>query len=328
MFESSLGIFLFCLIVAIGASLVILTALSPFIVSHILYTMHLKRKNKSKWSRNCSSDEPDQVAMYVGGVEWSEANIQYKKDLHIVNAGLNLYGEYYDFGYDRAVVVVAGRTEGLRYGYYFSKAYAESGYNVLCIDQRAHGESDGVYNTVGFEEHKDLVAWCRYLHEGFQIKSIILHGICIGSSCSLFALTSEDCPDYLDGMVAEGMYPRFYETFKNHMIDLKKPTWPCLDLVNMWMKHYTGHDMHFGPIDVIGGYKKPILMLHSKEDVFSLPATASELYEKCGSDNKELVWFEHGEHSKLRLVDSELYDNSIKSFIAKNFANTTEKVNT
>ena len=58
--------------------------------------------------------------MYRLGSEWAEKNAEYKNEVHIVNNGLNLYGEYYDLGYERAVMVLSGRTESLRYGYYFA----------------------------------------------------------------------------------------------------------------------------------------------------------------------------------------------------------------
>lgn len=290
------------------------------IVGHILFTIHMKRTSKEKWSRECSNNEPVQLAMYAEGLDWSQRCSVAKKSLHMVNEGLNLYAEYYDFGYDRAVIVIPGRTEGLRYGYYFASPYEKSGYNVLVIDQRAHGESDGDYNTIGFEEHRDIIAWSMLLHDSYGVRSVLLHGICIGASCALFAITAGGCPDYVDGMVAEGMYPTFYESFKNHVIERKKPVFPTMQFVEMWMRVYTGHSMKYGPIHVIGQLNKPLLMLHSKEDAYSLPAKALELYECCQSAEKELVWFEHGRHSELRYTDAARYDGAIEAFLTRCFS--------
>ena len=298
------------------------------IVGYILYVILLKRNKPDKWGRECSANEPLHQTMYAEGMAWREARADRIREVHIVNDGLNLYGEYADLGYDRAVIMIPGRTESLGYGYYFAKAYAACGYNILTIDQRAHGNSDGTYNTVGFEEHKDVLAWAAYLHEELGMDSVLLHGICIGSSCALFALTSRDCPDYMSGMVAEGMYPTFYDSFKNHMIDLKKPTFPFMDLVCFWMKVFTGHNMKHGPIHVIGSLRKPILMIHSKEDRYSLPEKAQELYDLCGSERKTLVWFEKGAHSKLRITDTDRYDGAITQFLTENFAKEVEKAET
>lgn len=317
MFDTPEGIVLFIgLVIAFILSQILLSYL---ILGHILFSLHLWRSSKKKWTRECSSSDPRHIQMYQEGLAWAEANAAYKKDLHTVNDKLNLYAEYYDFGYDKAVIVVSGRTEGLRYGYYFAKPYHQSGFNVLCIDQRAHGNSDGRFNTLGFREHRDLIAWSKLLHEQYGVRGIVLHGICIGSSCSLQAMVSKDCPDYLIGMVADGMYPTFAESFKNHMIELKKPVYPALWLVDMWMRIYTGHTMMRGNIHFIDRYGKPILFLHGKQDAYSLPVMAEKLYSLCGSDNKTLIWFPEGTHSMLRYINTELYDSSIRAFLQNNF---------
>ncbi len=300
-------------------SSVLFAIASFFIVAHILFKMHLKRKNKGTWSRDCSSDHPMIRKMYDEGVLWAQQYVMQKKELHIVNDGLNLYGEYFDFGFKKAVIVVPGRTEALRYSYYFAKPYIESGFNVLAIDQRAHGESDGDYNTLGFEEHKDVIAWGKLLHHAYGVQTIVLHGNCIGCSCAMQVLTSPECPDYFSGMVAEGMYPNFYESFKNHMIELKRPVHPCIELVDMWMRIYTGHSMKKGPADLIGTFDKPILMLHSMEDAYSLPSAAQQLYDTCPSEKKHLIWFNKGEHSQIRVNNTEQYDASIKAFLKEYF---------
>ncbi|MCH5156576.1 MAG: alpha/beta fold hydrolase [Clostridiales bacterium] len=294
--------------------------ISNLIASKYVYLHHLKRGSNDNWSRGrASCDDANILAMYAAGMAWHDANVSCKTDVHITNNGLNLYGEYYDLGNDKCVMIMSGRTESLEYGYYFAIPYAKVGYNVLVVDPRAHGLSDGEYNTIGFEESKDALAWTAYIHDNFGINSIILHGICIGSAGALYALTSNDCPDYVKGMVAEGMFANFGESMKEHLIEKKKPVFMLNDMIDLWMKHYTGHSMKFGPIDVIDKLNKPLLMLHSKEDLYSLPALAQKLYDKAGGEHKEIVWFDHGRHSMLRITDTAKYDETIAQFVTKNF---------
>ena len=132
----------------------------------------------------------------------------------------------------------------------------------------------------------------------------------------MFALNSPDCPDCIDGIVTEGMFPNFGESVKNHMIERHKSLFITFDLIDCWMKHYTGHSMKYGPIDIIENVRVPLLMLHSKEDLYSTPEYAQRLYDLSGTENKRLVWFEHGRHSMLRITDTELYDSSIEQFLA------------
>lgn len=304
---------------------ILLWIVSYFVASYCVYNSTLRRRSKKQWGREIPSDiEPLSKKMYEIGQVWSEENREYLKEVHIVNEGLNLYGEYYDFGYDKTVMVLSGRTESLRYGYYFAIPYAKNGCNVFVMDPRGHGLSDGEFNTVGFEESRDIVAWVRFLQEEFGVRSIIFHGICIGAAGGVFALTLRGCPDCVDGIVTEGMFPNFGESMKNHLIERKKPVLFLFGLIDGWMKHYTGHSMKFGPIDVIEKVNCPLLMLHSKEDIYSTPKYAQKLFDLAGASHKELVWFEKGRHSMLRITDTELYDSSISHFLDDVYSKTND----
>ncbi|MBE5939515.1 MAG: alpha/beta hydrolase [Lachnospiraceae bacterium] len=303
------------IVFALAAIAVLGWVWAMFTISYILFVMHLKRNKKEKWSREDEGENELQQEMYRRGRAWSAANISYKKDVHIVNDGLNLYGEYYDFGNDKAVIMVPGRTDSLTYSYYFADVYAESGYNILTIDLRAHGESDGIYNTFGHEESGDIIKWAEYIHDNYGVKSVIIHSLCIGAAGGMYAVTDERCPDYLKAIITEGMYTTFYETFKNHAVHLGYKDWPVINVMDVWAKKYIKHTIHSGPIDVIHKCKKAILMIQGREDVFSLPEKAVTLYEKCGSEHKKLVWFEKGEHSMLKINDEAGYNKAISEFL-------------
>ena len=290
------------------------------IASNHVYLNNLRRANKDTWGRgHASCDDANILSMYAIGMEWHKQNVAYKTDVHITRDGFNLYGEYYDLGYDRCVMILSGRTESLEYGYYFAIPYAKLGYNVLVVDPRAHGLSDGEFNTVGFEESKDALSWAAYVHDNFGAKSVLFHGICIGSAAAVLALTSDTCPSYVVGMVAEGMFANFGESMKEHLIEKKKPVFMLNSMISMWMKHYTGYSMKYGPINVIDKLTKPLLMLHSKEDLYSKPVLAQKLFDKAGSEHKQLTWFDHGRHSMLRITDTTKYDETIAQWVADNF---------
>ena len=301
---------------------------SYFIGSFCAYNATLRRSSKDKWGEDIPNDlGDDSKKMYATGGKWAQKNAPYKKDIHIVRDDLNLYGEYYDFGHDKTVIILSGRTENRKYGYYFAIPYAEYGCNVVVLDPRAHGKSDGEFNTVGFEESRDLVAWIEHLQENYGVRSVILHGICIGAAGGMLALTSENAPSCIDGIVTEGMFANFSESVKNHLIEQKRPVFILLDLIDKWMVHYTGHSMKYGPINVIDKMDKPLLMLHSKEDTYSTPEYAKKLFDLAKSNNKRLVWFEHGRHSMLRITDTELYDSSIKEFLNELYQTNNNQTN-
>lgn len=257
------------------------------------------------------------IQMDNEGLAWQAKHAAYKKDVHVVRDGLNLYGEYYDMGHDKAVIILSGRTESLRYGYYFAAPYSEAGFNVLVVDSRTHGFSDGKYITFGFEESKDALEWVRLLNGEYGIDTIVLHGICIGGAGGMLAITSPDCPPCVKGLVTEGMFANFRESMKNHIIERKRLLPPVLAFLDFWSKHYTGHSMKTGPIDVIHRMNKPLLMIQSKMDKYSTAEYARKMYARCPSKEKQLVLYEQGDHSMLRITDTELYDTSISQFLTR-----------
>lgn len=297
--------------------LVIIHLCITLVAAIITFVTTLVRRNKKKWDRNLHFKVEPQITMDGIGIEWMKENVQYKEAVHVVNGKINLYGEYFDFGSDKCVMILSGRTESLRYGYYFAKPYAESGYNILVMDPRAHGNSDGVFNTLGREESKDDLQWIKFLNEEKGIKQIVLHGICIGAAGGMYTITNPQCPDCVAGIVTEGMFANFYDSMRNHLIELHTLVFPVMQTINLLYRICTGYTMRKGPLDVIDALDKPILMLHSKEDPYSTPDFAQKLYDKCGSKNKEIVWFPKGGHSVLRFIDTEKYDSSIKAFLKK-----------
>jgi len=304
-------------LIIIAAAFLFLFLLPTMILSSIIYTKLLVRTSKKKWGRECSiPDDEEYRRMFDIGIAWNDAHKDRKTDAEIKSGRFRLVGEYFDFGNDKAVIIVPGRMESLLYSYYFAEPYRRAGYNVLVIDNRSHGLSDGVINSLGYRDYKDILAWGRFLNEQRGNRSIVLPGICIGSSTGLFALTDKRCPDYMTALVAEGMYPTFGESFVNHMKLDDRPMFPFAAETQFYMWAISGANVVTdGPIRRIRKMRKPVLFLHSRLDVFSTPDKAQLLYDSCPAAKKQLVWFPKGDHSRIRINDTDGYDGAIVSFL-------------
>lgn len=125
-----------------------------------VYQEQLVRTEPEKWGRVCSCPEnEEQQAMWDAGCAWAAHRADKMEEVHIVHDGLNLYGELYHLSESkRCVLILPGRCECLKYSYYFAPPYERAGCNVLVIDTRAHGKSDGKYNTIGAKESGDVLA--------------------------------------------------------------------------------------------------------------------------------------------------------------------------
>lgn len=302
-------------------ALFVFLLLPSIVIPSILYNKLFVRTGNEKWTRDVSDPEDKiQVEMYEDGKEWIKDYIESLEYLDIESEGFHLYGQYLNQGTNKAVIIIPGRTEALIYSYYFAKPYYEMGYNILFIDNRAHGMSEGKYSSVGLKEYKDILNWAKKLHEKYNNDSIIIHGICIGAATGIYALTSKEKPDYLNGLIAEGMYDTFYESLKNHIIERDKPVHPYCDIL-MWMfEAQCGRNPKYhGPIHYVDKLDCPLLMLNSRADIYSLPEKAQQIFEKCKSEKKKIVYFVDAAHSKVRHMHKEKYDNAIKEFLKENF---------
>lgn len=303
-------------VMLLGGVAVMLSKTVP--IAKRVYREQLVRTEPEKWGRVCSCPEnEEQQQMWDAGCAWAAPRADKMEEVHIVNDGLDLYGEFYRLSQSkRCVLILPGRCECLMYSYYFAPAYERAGCNVLVIDTRAHGKSGGMYNTIGAKESGDVLAWIRLLEEKFGMEEIWLHTVCIGTASGLLAMTSPDCPQTVKGIVTEGCFTTFRETFKQHMIADKKPLFPVLDLVMREIERNTGTDLKkSAPIHVIGKLKQRALFLYGEKDIFSLPEKSKELFEKCGSADKKIVWFSKGGHSHLRINNTEKYDQAIVDFL-------------
>lgn len=282
-----------------------------------VYEEQLVRTSADKWGRACSEPgNEEQFEMWNRGLSWAAKHSDKMKEVQIKNDGLKLMGEFYDFGSKRCAIILPGRCESLKYSYYFAAPYEAMGMNILVADARAHGFSEGKYSTIGVKESGDLKAWITYIEKEFGIEEIWLHGVCIGSASAILLMSSVDCPKSVKGMVTEGPFVSFRETFKRHMTDINRPWFPVLDEVMMNIKKYGGGDVYKGaPIRHIGKVKQNVLMLFGKQDKFSVPKKSQILFNKCGSTNKKLVWFEKGGHSHLRINNEQEYDKAIIDYV-------------
>ena len=307
-----------CLIIIILSVLLSGLGFCCFVAVKV-YEGTLVRTSEKVWPRipePCEDEEQNE--MYKEAARWSDANGFYKQDVSVTNGGFRLSGEYYNFGFERVCIIIPGRTESLHYSKYYAEPYKQAGYNVLVIDNRCHGLSEGKFYSVGHNEYKDVLAWAKYAFEELGNTSVFLHGICIGSATALYCFTKGNAPSYISGMCGDGMYKSFCETFKNHMKHLGHPVFPVLYIVMFYLFIMTGSDSVFnGPLHQIKKMNRPILFIYSREDLYSLPKDSMKIYNKCGSRNKQIKWFEKGAHSHVRFTNTAEYDRVVVEF-AKN----------
>lgn len=274
------------------------------------------RETKDKWARgNSAPENAEHTVMFNAGMKWGEENAAAMTEIEVTSFdGLKMKGEYFDFGFNRAAIIMAGRAETCKYCYYFADLYQKNNYNIIVVDPRAAGLSEGKYTGAGMLESKDLEAWIGLVHEQFKIDHFVIHGICIGSVAAIYVASRHN--PYVDRIVLEGPFISFYNVLCQRTRNLGKPTFPVCFQMGLLFKKIAGINIFKNkPIDAMKSVEVPMLMICGRQDKSSLPKYFDKINAASGSKEKPMVWFDEGAHSHLRIRNLEAYDKAVSDFV-------------
>jgi len=317
------GIYAAIFLLAVSIFLFLLLVL--FIFFNTTYRNPFKKR-----VRECTQKKDElQMSMFSEGVAWAQNFKEKNEQLHIVSEGLNLYGEYINFGFDKCAIILQGRSESLLYSYYFADVYAKNGYNILVVDVRSHGLSDGKYQTGGLKESDDLILWIKLINEKYNITDFTVHGICIGAATAVYAYKKlkNEAPhgagnSFLKRIVTDGLFKNYYEFFKAHAKVLKAPMLPVIYAATkaaFFLIFILARVRPFkeNPIKYMKDIDIPILFICGVMDKFSTKPDSEELFKACVSEFKEICFFPKGRHSYVRASQKAEYDELIAKFLQK-----------
>jgi len=107
--------------------------------------------------------------------------------------GLKLAARYYkNNDSDRTIILVHGyRSVARRDFACVVEIYYNLGFNILLVDQRCSGRSEGKIITFGIKESRDVVSWLDFLTTQYGEKDFYLDGISMGATTVLLATRFE-----------------------------------------------------------------------------------------------------------------------------------------
>ena len=195
-----------------------------------------------------------------------------------------------------------------------SKLSFQMGHNLLLVDQRAHGKSQGRTITFGIQERRDCLTWVEYALNRFGCDTqILLYGISMGGATVLMA-SGLDLPDNVKGIIADCPYASPREIICTVGKKRGFPIWLMWPLVKIGAKVYGGFDIEeTDAAKAVAKTRIPILIIHGESDNF-VPMEMSDL----AAHNPELisrVTFPGADHGISYLVDGEQYSKVVTTFV-------------
>lgn len=191
------------------------------------------------------------------------------------------------------------------------------GHNVLLIDQRAHGKSEGRTITFGIKERHDLLCWIRYAIERFGADlSIVLYGISMGGATVLMA-SGLNLPKNVKCIIADCPYASPKDIILTVGKGLGYPTSLIWPFVILGAKIYGGFRIReITATDAVREAKCPILIIHGEADNL-VPCDMSNAIAASNPHMVSRATFPNAEHGISYLTDRDRYQAIVKAFIEK-----------
>lgn len=225
---------------------------------------------------------------------------------------LKLYGRYFHRNGNKRLVIMC---HGWKSEWYidFSEIalwfYEEMNCDLLVIDERAIGKSEGRYITFGIKEKDDIQRWIDWAVVN-QNLPVYLYGTSMGAASVLMAAEGEN--DRVSGIIADSPFSEPYDELKDFSRRiLKLPEHPFMDTLNIFYRLSLKADLKdINVMNILPHTSMPILIFHGTDDFFCNVDISRKIKNK-NFPNIKTVIFEDCNHCCGYVKNKEYYQNEI-----------------
>lgn len=230
--------------------------------------------------------------------------------------GKKLRGRYFDNNSNKTIIVFHGyRSAALRDFSCALQMYSSFGFNVLMVDQRSHGRSEGKLITFGVKESFDAVSWVDFVNQKFAPEKIVLGGMSMGATTVMLA-PEKGLPENVKAIIADCGFTSPVDIIKS--VGKKN----CGINVSFFIPFMDFCCRIFGGFSIknvstVESLKKcnlPVLMIHGSADGF-VPCEMSRQAIKSCNEKSRLLEVNGADHGLSFLVDKPKVLSSIKEFL-------------
>lgn len=200
----------------------------------------------------------------------------------------------------------------------YTKKFYDMGYNVLTVDLRGAGESEGDYIGMGWPDRLDIKKWINEIVSKNENSKIILFGLSMGAATTMMT-TGEELPSNVKVAIEDCGYTSVWDEFAGQLEKLfHLPTFPALNAAEFVTNIRAGFNFkEASSVEQVKKSKTPTLFIHGDEDTFVPFWMLDEVYNAASCKKEKLV-IEGAEHAESSEVAPELYWSTVERFIAEN----------
>jgi len=230
---------------------------------------------------------------------------------------LSLRGKYYEYQKGAPVEILfhgyRGSGERDFCGIMFNSL--AMGHNVLMVDNRASGRSEGKVITFGAKESIDCLSWIDFvISEIDKDAEIFITGVSMGAATVMNA-SGYELPKNVVGIIADCGFTSTKAIIKKVMRDKRLPAnvfYPFARIGAIVFGHFDPE--RISPIKSMKKCRVPIIFFHGDADSFVPCYMSVENFEACASSQKRLVITHGADHGLCFPHDMEGYFYEVKTF--------------
>lgn len=200
-----------------------------------------------------------------------------------------------------------------------ARHYFENGQNVLIIDHRAHGDSEGKYITMGIKEKYDLLNWIDFIIERDPEAHIVLHGESMGAATVLLASGLSNLPESVSHIIADCGYSGVWEIFESELkARFNLPAFPVLHFSALVALPRVNINLFSdgNVLEAVSQSNTPTLIIHGTDDDFVPFEMGEQIYQTIHTAQKSFYSVEDAGHAEAQYVDQEAYYSEVFDFIS------------
>ena len=201
---------------------------------------------------------------------------------------------------------------------HFALMYLECfGWNVLIVEDYAHGQSDGKYIGFGWTDRQDIHSWTDWLVKRMGTDSrILLHGCSMGAAAVLTAAGEEKLPRQVCAVVADCGFSslnKFCRDISKKYLHI--PMFPVYYIASCFCKILAGY--FFSDANAAKSAAKikiPTLIIHGTNDPVTACENANIIYDALNCPKR--LWLVPGAgHGQSILYDRKGYEQAVGDLI-------------
>ncbi len=311
------------LVVAGGA--VVVAVVGTGVGAFVLYSKTIPRPKGQNQDLVNQFADPEKMAGYRAKLEidgvWLDN--QATQDLYVTSYdGLRLHASYLPAATpsNKVVILHHGFTGKPRENAIHAKYFHDRGYEVLLLDMRAHGLSEGKYVGFGILDRHDTLAWVNEARQRFgQDVKIVLHGTSMGAATVLMSLGLPEVQEHVSAAVADCAFTSpsaiFSHVIREYFhIPITAPIIKANGIITKATAGYSFDD--YSTLEALKTNKVPVLFVHGKADKFVPLSMGNENFEACTSKKQQLLVDDAG-HGGSVMENRELYESTESSFLGE-----------